>query len=971
MDAANPQDTQPDPGTALDRLAARLRHLRAARRIAVTALAGRAGLSRTTVSKALNGASVPTEETVIALAQALSVPSEPLLNLRSQAVSLASTTGTGTGTTTGATTTAKATTATTPPAPAPTPTEGETLFEGRYLQYIENRWKQLSIIGLDIRHPEGTSWPLDVAYLSLSLGDTDDPLEPRDPATALRRSSNGIRIEQALSERRRILIRGLAGCGKTTLLQWLAVSTARRNLPQELTHLNDCVPFLLRLRTLTRIGHLPRPAAFLKAAGCQFADDQPSGWVDNVLARGRGLILIDGVDEVALEYRNATREWLEELFASYPENHYVVTTRPSAVREGWLSHSSVGELSVHPMNPRDVSVFIDRWHSAAAASGAEAERTHLLELRENLKDAVRSQRGLTQLATSPLLSALLCALHRDRRGHLPHGRMELYEAALSMLLHRRDRERGIDSDPVKLSERQSIRLLQRLAYWMVDNGQAEISRHDAVHHITDALPSLPEVAAQGSAETILNHLVDRSGLLRTPDADSIDFVHRTFQDYLAARFAVERRNFGSLVSHANDDRWEDVIRMAVAHASPTDAQQLLRRLISRGDRHTSNTDGRHRLHLLAAACLDYAAELDPATRQEVRSRAEALIPPKNQAEADALAKVGPVILDLLPGPDNLDDSEAEAVVHTAALLAGDPSLTLLKQYRHCVKGQVPHYLQKQWNRHDIADFAREILSHNPGLDSLTISNPEQLDELWRLDLPRSICFEGDFTTEHITSLPNSTEVEELTLSYNSKLKNFDFLDAYPQLHDLTLDICRRLTGAPTLNRSNITSLSVWKSPQRFLQTLPSLTNLRRFWINSDSGSLSLADFLPESELTDVYLGPLSCSSLRGISHWSTLTDFAIAAQYPVENAEELTALPHLTELDIQGSASPTLLRDIPLLENVSTLRIFCREPIDLTPLPTKFPSLRHIRLTCPEATGIPTLNEIPHLSVHLETGPDT
>ena len=41
------------------------------------------------------------------------------------------------------------------------------------------------------------------------------------------------------------------------------------------------------------------------------------------------------------------------------------------------------------------------------------------------------------------MCGLICALHRDRRGFLPVGRKELYEAALTMLLARRDRERGL------------------------------------------------------------------------------------------------------------------------------------------------------------------------------------------------------------------------------------------------------------------------------------------------------------------------------------------------------------------------------------------------------------------------------------------------------------------------------------------------------------------------------------------------
>ncbi|GAA3039667.1 hypothetical protein GCM10020000_17550 [Streptomyces olivoverticillatus] len=238
-------------------------------------------------------------------------------------------------------------------------------------------------------------------------------------------------------------------------------------------------------------------------------------------------MLVDGIDEVPKQRREHTREWLRELLAAYPDAHYAVTTRPSAVPERWLEGLDFTELTVRPMNRRDVTVFVSRWHAAAGAPP---------ELRESLKDAVRGQRDLAQLATTPLMCALMCALHRDRRGHLPHGRLELYEAALSMLLVRRDDERDIGTpEGIRLNRHQAVQLLQRLAYWLIRNGQAEMEEETALAVVEEALPSMPAVSSQGDAVQVLGHLVSRCGLLRRPTADTIDFVHRTFQDYLGGR----------------------------------------------------------------------------------------------------------------------------------------------------------------------------------------------------------------------------------------------------------------------------------------------------------------------------------------------------------------------------------------------------------------------------------------------------
>lgn len=70
----------------LSELKRRLRTLRAERGLQVNWLVARSGVRRTTVSQALNGKTVPSEATLVALAKALSVEVRPLLDLREDAV---------------------------------------------------------------------------------------------------------------------------------------------------------------------------------------------------------------------------------------------------------------------------------------------------------------------------------------------------------------------------------------------------------------------------------------------------------------------------------------------------------------------------------------------------------------------------------------------------------------------------------------------------------------------------------------------------------------------------------------------------------------------------------------------------------------------------------------------------------------------------------------------------------------------
>ncbi|WP_098244006.1 NACHT domain-containing protein [Streptomyces formicae] len=635
-------------------------------------------------------------------------------------------------------------------------------FERRYLAYVAKKHAKLTIFGIDLSGSPA-KWPLDAAYMSLEaeppgrVGTVhySSGAEHHTEEVELVEHTPPLPADQALATHDRVLLRGEAGSGKTTLVQWLAVSATRRDAagpgpagayPAEahttkahptMAYLEDRVPYVLPLRTLTRHGErLPAPPDFLASVGCPLAGTQPQGWEARVLTAGRALVLIDGIDEIPDAERDRTRDWLSDLIDAFPGNRWLVTSRPSAVREDWLTEEGFTELTLAPMGKAEVAAFIERWHTAAA-TGAPEEDAELVAYEGQLLEAVRSKPDLGRLATNPLMCGLICALHRDRRGFLPMGRKDLYAAALSMLLVRRDRERHMAVP--ELREEPQIQLLQRLAYWLIRNGRTVMDRSRAESIIADALPAVPELAPLGDARAVYTHFLHRSGLLREPGPGTVDFVHRTFQDFLGARAAVDEGDFGVLARHAADDQWEDVIRMAVAQARPRERAEILGALLTHGDRHPQD-GARKRIHLLAAACLEHAAELDPAVREEVERRTAALIPPRNAEDARALAKVGAMVLDLLPGPDGLSEDEAQQVVTTATHVDADATIPFLTRFTRHEGIGVHSQLMWGWHRHACRPYAEQVIARLDGRDvHFTLRTDEQVTELERLGLrPRRL-----------------------------------------------------------------------------------------------------------------------------------------------------------------------------------------------------------------------------------------
>ncbi|MDX3454533.1 NACHT domain-containing protein [Streptomyces sp. ME02-8801-2C] len=533
-------------------------------------------------------------------------------------------------------------------------------FERRYADYLEKRHSYLAIFGLDLNDRSRQTWPLDEAYLELRATETVQD------AGALSEPAPRVPVEQALTRHPRILLRGEAGSGKTTLVQRLVVTAARQD--PESRYLQDRVPFLLPLRTLVRQGELPLPEEFLSTTRSPLAGTQPAGWVDRVLTAGRGLLLVDGVDEIAEHDRARVKSWLTDLLTAFPANYWLITSRPSAVDDAWLAEAGFTSYAVSRMSDDDIVGFITRWHDAARAVSTDPQQAVLLdEFEARLLTTFHSSPTLRRLATSPLMCSLVCALHTDRRGSLPSGEIELYQAALSMLLSRRDRERGIDVS-TQLSEQSQLLLLGRIAYWLVRNGRMDAPQEAVVQLIDEALPALP---VADDARSLFDLLLARSGLLNEPAAGMVSFVSRTLRDYLAARAVVAEGDFDLLVRNADDVRWEDVFRFAVAQSRPSERAELLTRLLSRGE---TDVGVSSRLTLLALSCLEFAFEIDPSVRQEVLERAARLLPPRTDAELEALARVGSSVLDLLPSPGTVTRREAATFAGLVRRVGGSEHL---------------------------------------------------------------------------------------------------------------------------------------------------------------------------------------------------------------------------------------------------------------------------------------------------------
>ncbi|MFI5665932.1 NACHT domain-containing protein [Streptomyces sp. NPDC051704] len=803
-------------------------------------------------------------------------------------------------------------------------------FEERYARYVAETHDRLQLFGLTLSRSR-REWPLDVAYISLAVSGEEHPM-PGDPAV----HRTQVRAEQALASADRVLLRGPAGSGKSTLVQWLALNAARRAAGPWST----CVPFVLRLRSFTASGDLPLPEDFLRAGGVPLAG--PPGWVEGLMVSGRALVLVDGVDEVPQRLRARTETWLRSLVSAFPKARYVVTTRPSAVPEDWLAGQGFAAHSMLPMEQGDISAFVAHWHAAARADGQEVDAYEA-----SLLEAVSSRRDLARLATNPLMCALLCALNQDRRMQLPRARKELYDAALDMLLVRRDAEREISGvEGVHLTREEQIALLQRLAYWLIRNGQLEAGRDEAVAMVDEWLDAMPQVRAQGGAEPVFTHLLIRSGLLLEPSPGSVVFVHRTFQDYLGAKAAVESRDFGVLVKNAQDDSWDDVVRMAVGHARPDERARLLRGLLRRADKVKSAHD---RLVLLTAACLEHAPELDPGIRAEIQSRTAGLLPPSRFTQAEQLARAGELVLDLLPGPADLTEREAAVTVRTAALVGGPRALGLIARFRTDARPQVAVELADNWRRFRTPDYVESVLAQAELTTTyVSVYTSEELAHLPLLPHARHVSLrDGHWLPDVVVSRP---DLEGLTIHRDDRLTDLSPLAALPDLSGLGLYECPRIWDLAPLSGLPLRSLGLSRLAGGVsLAPLATLRSLTGFTLDFKAGIAELADLPLAGTLRSLALFKGARHiGLDGLERWPELEVLTVSGERQALQLAEQNSVPALKLLQLNGTAV------------VPSMLVRHRELTDLT------------LLKCTLGSGLEPLLALPHLTrlvVSFSAGP--
>lgn len=314
----------------------------------------------------------------------------------------------------------------------------------------------------------------------------------------------------------KIIISGTGGIGKTTMLKHFFLNCVT---------FEEHIPILLELRSLNNkdlkeISIIDAIFDNLKNYGF----DYERKYFEYSLETGCYLILFDGYDEVKQEKAETITREIINLCTKYPDNYYILSSRPNREFVGW---SDFKELDALPLSKKQALSLIEKLDY-----DPQVKERFYEKLENSLYDKYKS------FASNPLLLTIML-LTFENHASIPDKLNDFYEQAFITLFNAHDATKGAYKRDIKsgLGYDDFKSVFSYFCFHSYFKDKFEFTESELLYYINKAKNKL-EIKKEFSCEAYRDDLV-KSVCMLVQEGLNYRFSHRSFQEYFSALYITQ------------------------------------------------------------------------------------------------------------------------------------------------------------------------------------------------------------------------------------------------------------------------------------------------------------------------------------------------------------------------------------------------------------------------------------------------